>query len=73
MKLKAEITLTGINNFYDSIKDEMFEKEKTILKIKKNKNNIMLTASAEDITSFRTLLFSVQKYLDIYEKMRKIK
>lgn len=73
MNLKAEIKLKGMNEFYDIIKNEMMEKERSSLSIKKNKNEIVLMISAKDITSFRTSLFSVQKYLDVYNKMRRIK
>lgn len=74
MKIKAEITVSDnkADALFNAVKPEAIDRERTQLKIKKEKNKIVMDIDSEDAVAFRATLNSVSQMLAVFEKMESI-
>ena len=72
MKLNAQIIVKDCKGLYKSISNEMIKKERSSMRIKENKNEVVLEVDAKDTTSFKASMLSIIKYIDVYENVRNV-
>lgn len=74
MKITAQIAITDskADAIFNAVKPEVIDRERTQLKIKKEKNKINMDITSEDAVAFRATLNSVSQMLAVFEKMESI-